>query len=55
MKPLLWLVLAASLTVNIVKNFTMSGVPEVLVGVGSGVVSIAAGVGLWMLRDRNPA
>ncbi|WP_405685025.1 hypothetical protein [Streptomyces sp. NBC_00057] len=51
MKALLWIVLCAAIAANVSLNFLMddSGL-HIALSVVSGVVVLASGAGLWMLR-----
>ncbi|MEU6927680.1 hypothetical protein [Streptomyces sp. NPDC046385] len=54
MRPLLWLLLAVGVVANVfvtsLSGYT--GATEIVASVGTGVVAIGAGVGLWLTRAR---
>ncbi|MFE1177388.1 hypothetical protein [Streptomyces sp. NPDC058773] len=54
MKALLWFVLLVAVTVNVSTSFAFDGVQQVLISVGSGVVVIGSGVGLFLMRGKRP-
>ncbi|MFE7540145.1 hypothetical protein [Streptomyces platensis] len=53
MKALLWCVLVLSLLFNVATSFAFDGVQQVLVSVGSGIVVIGSGVGLFLMRTKR--
>ncbi|MFI6058455.1 hypothetical protein [Streptomyces sp. NPDC051286] len=53
MKPLLWLVLCLAVVANVGLNLMEDTGLHIALSVVSGVVVLASGVGLWMLRDRR--
>ncbi|MEV7235604.1 hypothetical protein AB0N06_16925 [Streptomyces sp. NPDC051020] len=53
MKPLLWLVLCLAVVANVGLNLMEDTGLHIALSVASGVVVLASGVGLWMLRDRR--
>ncbi|WEH37754.1 hypothetical protein PZB75_22090 [Streptomyces sp. AM 4-1-1] len=57
MKPMLWILLVAALAAGLYfTNFAdLTGTTSILARVGSGVVAIGAGVGLWLTRSDEPA
>ncbi|MFE3899960.1 hypothetical protein ACFXPY_06210 [Streptomyces sp. NPDC059153] len=51
MKALLWIVLCAAVAANVSLNFLMDdNALHIALSVVSGVVVLASGAGLWMLR-----
>ncbi|MFE6496797.1 hypothetical protein [Streptomyces sp. NPDC057748] len=50
MKALLWLALCAALAVNLALNLMENNALHIVLSVVSGLVVIASGAGLWMLR-----
>lgn len=53
MKSLLWAVLAIALVANVFTSITLSGVTQMLVSIGTGVVVLASAAGLYALRDKH--
>ncbi|WP_447039456.1 hypothetical protein [Streptomyces sp. DSM 118878] len=54
MRPLLWLVFSLALATNVLLSFTpWDGVTRVLMSVGTGVVVLSAGAGLYAMRRRD--
>ena len=53
MRPLLWLVFSLAIAANVLLSLTpWDGVTRVLMSVGTGVVALAAGAGLYATRRR---
>ncbi|MEE1807049.1 hypothetical protein [Streptomyces sp. BE133] len=50
MKALLWIVLCAAFAANVSLNFMEDNGLHIALSVVSGVVVLASGAGLWMLR-----
>ncbi|MFB6878195.1 hypothetical protein [Streptomyces sp. NPDC056323] len=50
MKALLWLALCAALAANLALNLMENNALHIVLSVVSGLVVIASGAGLWMLR-----
>ncbi len=57
MKATFWVLLVVALSASVyLTNFAdFSGSTSVIARVGSGVVSVGAGIGLWLLRGHRPA
>ncbi|MEU2133478.1 hypothetical protein [Streptomyces sp. NPDC018352] len=55
MKALLWLVLCAALAANLALNLVENNALHIVLSVVSGLVVIASGAGLWMLRREARA
>ncbi|MGS2589462.1 hypothetical protein [Streptomyces hebeiensis] len=55
MKSLLWLVLATALVANVATSVFMTGVPQLVANLVSGLVTIGAGVGLYLTRGTRAA
>ncbi|WP_168724047.1 MULTISPECIES: hypothetical protein [unclassified Streptomyces] len=54
MRPLLWLVFSLAVVANAMLSLTpWDGVTRTLASVGTGVVVLAAGTGLWVTRRRE--
>ncbi|MFC9972258.1 hypothetical protein ACFVH6_15375 [Spirillospora sp. NPDC127200] len=53
MKALLWTVLTIAITVNAATSFALDGAMQILVSVVTGVLVIASGVGLFLLREDH--
>ncbi|MFD7512739.1 hypothetical protein ACFV5N_25855 [Streptomyces sp. NPDC059853] len=54
MKSLLWCVFSLALIVNPVVSLVLSDGPlRLLLNIVSGLTVLAAGTGLWLLRDRG--
>ncbi|MEU5031090.1 hypothetical protein [Streptomyces milbemycinicus] len=53
MKSLLWALLTIALVANVFTSITLSGVTQMLVSVGTGVVVLASAAGLYVLRDKH--
>ncbi|CAM5472169.1 hypothetical protein SALBM135S_02355 [Streptomyces alboniger] len=54
MKSLLWLVLSLALAANVLLSLTpFEGVERVLLSVGTGIVALATGAGLYVTRRRD--
>ncbi|MFJ2774517.1 hypothetical protein [Streptomyces sp. NPDC087300] len=53
MKVLLWLVLLVALAVNISSSFVFDGAPQAAVSVATGLTALAAGITLYLTRDRR--
>ncbi|MFI6087512.1 hypothetical protein [Streptomyces sp. NPDC051218] len=53
MKPLLWLVLALALVTNVSTSFAFDGVQQVLISVGTGVVTLGSAAALFLLREKR--
>lgn len=53
MKALLWCVFCLALLVNVTTSFAFDGVQQVLISVGTGVVVIGSGVGLFVMRKKR--
>ncbi|MER8045604.1 hypothetical protein [Streptomyces sp. NPDC094032] len=54
MRPLLWLLLAVAVVANVfLSTFSgYTGGTRILASVGTGVVTLGAGAGLWLTRGR---
>ncbi|MER5613760.1 MULTISPECIES: hypothetical protein [unclassified Streptomyces] len=55
MKALLWLALCAALAANLALNLMENNALHIVLSVVSGLVVIASGAGLWMLRREARA
>ncbi|MEU0632891.1 hypothetical protein [Streptomyces sp. NPDC005989] len=55
MKALLWLVLCAALAANLALNLVENNALHIVLSVVSGLIVIASGAGLWMLRREARA
>ncbi|MEV5982762.1 hypothetical protein [Streptomyces sp. NPDC052114] len=53
MKALLWSVLVVALAVNVSTSFAFDGVQQALISVVTGVVTLGAGVTLFLTRRRD--
>lgn len=53
MKPLLWLVFALALVTNVSTSITLDGVQQVLISVGTGVVTLGSATALFLLREKR--
>ncbi|MFJ8310852.1 MULTISPECIES: hypothetical protein [unclassified Streptomyces] len=57
MKAMVWLLFAAGIVANVsISTFAdCTGVARSLVSVGTGLVCLASGAGLWLTRDKRAA
>lgn len=54
MKSLLWLVLSAALAANVFLSVAVEeGGLQIALSVTAGVIALASGAGLWVLRDSR--
>ncbi|WP_326688990.1 MULTISPECIES: hypothetical protein [unclassified Streptomyces] len=53
MKALLWLVLSAAVVVNVFTSVAFDGVQQIVMSVGTGVLTLACAGALWVKRDRQ--
>ncbi|MGI5167890.1 hypothetical protein ACQEU3_26425 [Spirillospora sp. CA-253888] len=53
MKALLWIVLTIAITINAATSFAFDGATQILVSVVTGVLVIASGVGLFLMREDH--
>ncbi|MER5365559.1 hypothetical protein [Streptomyces sp. NPDC002722] len=55
MKALLWIVLCAAIVANVSLNLMENNALHIVLSVVSGLVVLASGTGLWMLRREARA
>lgn len=53
MKPSLWIVFALALVTNVSTSLAFDGVKQVLISVGTGVVTLGSAAALFLLREKR--
>jgi hypothetical protein len=54
MKSLLWTILFAAVAANVFFSLATSGTVTLICSIATGILTIATGLSLWMLRDSRP-